>query len=155
MKKTYFLLLPLFFAFGCLGEDCDGVSCLGQPIIAIELIQNNTNVLEEAIFILDEIALEGENTETFELTIAAIEFLDDANQVSTKTVLFISNSDWEPIQYDLNLELASDFSVPITTDIGLSQGDCCGGIPLLESLAIDGEAIPENELYNVHLVELN
>lgn len=141
-KSTRYYLILLLLNFGCTlfqnEDDCSTVVCIGPPTIAFEVLQDNTNVFESDVYSLEDVFLTGEGIEGFELRLAEREFLTDNNETEIKIILFLSNDDWQPQRYAFTLNFSQDFSIPISTEIGLSEGDCCGGIPTLESLQING-----------------
>ncbi|WP_343487914.1 hypothetical protein [Allomuricauda sp. d1] len=137
IKKLLFLIFSIFLFNGCIGEvsddfDCSAVSCIGPPVFIIEVIQNDENVIENDIYSLENITISGDSSDDFDISIY------DPNSDSIPRLL-IQNNQWKVGVIEFNLNFSADFTFQFNTEIGLSTGQCCGGIPRLESLQIDGQ----------------
>lgn len=100
-----------------------------------EVLDNGENVIEDGTYFIDDITIDGTDANTFILVIQTWE-----TGSGDKTGIVLDNNSWEPKVYDINLNLASNFTIPIEIDIGLSEAEsCCGGIPRVNGIAIEGE----------------
>ena len=69
------------------------------------------------------------------------------------TLLFLENAQWEAQVYEFELNFEGYRTVDLTISIQLSTGDCCSGIPRIESYELDGNI--QSNLGNVVTIELN
>ncbi len=137
--------------FGCSEDynpfedfDCSAVSCIGPPVLFFDVIQNDSNVFLSQAYQLEDISINGNSADNFNLSI------NDQNLNSIPRLL-LQNDNWQTGTLAFNLNFADDFSFEISLEIGLSTGDCCGGIPILENIEING--VPQNlsQLYMLTL----
>jgi hypothetical protein len=137
MKKHLFALLCLLIVLSCenKGIDCSTVLCVGPPVFHFELISNDENVLENGTYTLETISVTGTDEASLILEILPVQ--TGSREI---TILQLNNRSWEPQVYELTLNLGADFSIPFAIDIGLSEAEsCCGGIPQVNAVSIDGE----------------
>ncbi len=150
MKGIVYALLGLFLLFSCdsTSTDCSAVSCLGPPVFNFEVLLNNENALENGTFTQEDISLTGTDANQFLLDLSSIR--TNSGDITT---LRLDNANWEPKTYTLQLVFGSEFSVDLQIALRLSQGDCCGGIPVLEQTTIDNSAQSGNSdgLYSIVL----
>ncbi|MDC6388803.1 hypothetical protein PP182_08925 [Maribacter sp. PR1] len=142
MKKYFVLLFALGLSLGCEENkiDCSLVLCEGPPVFLFEVMNNDKNVIENGTYSIDDITIDGTNANIFILVIQTWETAS-----GEKTGVVLDNNSWEPKVYKINLNLASDFKIPIEIDMGLSEAEsCCGGIPRVNGIVIDGERQPLN-----------
>lgn len=126
--------------------DCATVLCAGPPAIIIEVLANEENVFENETYSIEDISIEGTNANDFNLSLFE-------NQ-DAKILLVIENSDWPIGSNEVNLNFSDDSSIPVQMDIALSASDeCCGGIPRLESLVING--IVQNNVSSIYTITLD
>lgn len=152
MKKYLLLLLCFGFATSCEEStvDCSAVTCLGTPIFLFEILSDGENVIENGTYTLETISVDGTDSNSFILDIETWQ-----TGSGEKTGILIENKNWEPKVYDLNLNLASDSTIPIQLDIDLSEAEgCCGGIPRVSAVFINGEIqSPNNRTF--FTIEIN
>lgn len=137
MKKYFILLVAFGLSLGCEENkiDCSTITCLGAPTFLFEILSDGENVIENGTYPIETISIVGTDSSTFILKIQTWHTGD-----GEKTGVVVDNQNWEPKLYDINLNLASDFSIPIEIDMGLSEAEsCCGGIPRINGIVIDGE----------------
>ncbi len=137
MKKYFLLLLATGLSLSCEENkiDCSAVTCLGAPTFLFEILSDGENVIENDAYPIETISIVGTDSSTFILEIQTWQTGD-----GEKTGVVVDNQNWEPKLYDINLNLASDVSIPIQINMGLSEAEgCCGGIPRVSAVFINGE----------------
>lgn len=137
MKKGIFLYLLLVLILSCDENriNCSTVLCAGPPVFQFEIIGNNENVLENGTYPIEDISITGTDEGSLLLEIRILQF--GSGEV---TSLIVDNPSWSPQLYELTLLLGTDFSIPLEINMDLSEAEsCCGGIPEVRSIAIDGE----------------
>ena len=137
MKKYFVLLVAFGLSLGCEENkiDCSLVLCEGPPVFLFEVLENGENVIENDTYPIETISIVGTDSSTFILEIQTWQTSD-----GEKTGVVVDNQSWEPKLYDINLNLASDVSIPIQINMGLSEAEgCCGGIPRVSAVFINGE----------------
>ncbi|WP_445381310.1 hypothetical protein [Robiginitalea sp. IMCC43444] len=137
MKKQLILIFTLLIILSCDENriDCSTVLCAGPPVFFFELNSNGENVLENDTYTLDNISVTGTDEASLVLEIRPIQTV--SGEVAS---LVLNNPSWEPRAYELVLNLGADFSVPLSIDMGLTEVEsCCGGIPVVNAISIDGE----------------
>ena len=140
MKKPIFLLFVLSLLFSCDEDDidCSAVDCVGFPSLNFELLLDGQNALGENLLTLEEISLSGDHPEPTEL-----DSFNVSTSATTETqILVLSSFAWEEKTYDFNLNIGSEYTSNIVAEVErTSSGGCCGGIPFIKSLEIDGQPI--------------
>ena len=137
MKKYFVLLVAFGLSLGCEENkiDCSLVLCEGPPVFLFEVLDNGENVIENDTYPIETISIVGTDSNTFILEIQTWQTGD-----GEKTGVVVDNKNLEPKLYDKNLNLASDVSIPIQINMGLGEAEgCCGGIPRINGMVIDGE----------------
>ncbi len=138
MKSSPFVLISLFCLFfsGCnLGSDedsCATVLCAGPAQLAFEVQQGMENVFTNGSFSLQDLVLSGEIAADLEVQLATF------NTASPNSILVVSNTNWMEGSSSFEFNFPGNEPVLIQVTIQNSEGECCGGIPLLQSLQIDG-----------------
>ena len=112
--------------------DCSLVLCAGNDPVRLELLINGENALADRTYTLDNISVSGDIDEEF--TIRVLTGLRGA----TEALLEVSDPDWTPGTYSLNLQLGTDRTIPLTAEFRASTGPCCGGFRILEMLSSPG-----------------
>lgn len=131
----------------CPEDDCAAVSCLGPPVLAFNIEQDNANVFITEIYTLEDISVTGDNANDFMIGLSTF------NSENTDAILVLENYNWSTGTFQNNLVLENNIIIPLVIEIELSEsGGCCGGIPRLKSLEING-ILQENNtgLYNITL----
>jgi hypothetical protein len=152
MKKYLLLLLCLGFVTSCAEStvDCSLVLCTGPPIFLLEILSDGENVIENGTYTLETISVDGTDSNNLIIDIRTWQ-----TGSGEKTGILIDNQNWEPKVYDLNLNLASDSTIPIQLDIDLSEAEsCCGGIPRVSAVLINGEIQSANNS-TIFTIEIN
>ncbi|ASV30972.1 hypothetical protein [Maribacter cobaltidurans] len=137
MKKYFLLLLATGLSLSCEENkiDCSLVLCEGPPVFLFEVLENGENVIENDTYPIETISIVGTDSNTFILEIQTWQTGD-----GEKTGVVVDNQNWEPKLYDIDLNLASDVSIPIQINMGLGEAEgCCGGIPRVSAVFINGE----------------
>jgi hypothetical protein len=137
MKKHISLLLVFGLLLSCNDDDldCSTVSCVGPPVFLFEILNNGENVIENEAYPIEAISINGTDDDSFTLDIRTWQ-----TGSSELTGVFMNNEAWEPQVYEISLDLGSDFSIPMVIAVGLTEsGGCCGGIPKVDELRIQGE----------------
>ncbi|WP_445384155.1 hypothetical protein ACT6NV_09045 [Robiginitalea sp. IMCC44478] len=137
MKKQLILVFTLLLILSCDENriDCSTVLCAGPPVFLFELISNDENVLENRTYTLETISVTGTDEASLILEIQPVQ--TGSGEI---TSLQLNNPTWEPQVYELTLKLGADFSIPLVIDMGLTEAEsCCGGIPVVNAVSIDGE----------------
>ena len=134
-KRHVFLLIAILFTSqSCFDDqvDCATVLCAGPPSIALDILLDGENVFLNNTYSIDDVSLTGvSNSE-----IAYSLFVDAATE-NALLVLNVMSFDPESLQF--TIDLGEDFSVNMVVETSLTPGGgCCSGIPILESLEIDG-----------------
>ncbi len=151
MKKHILLFLILTISLNCDDTkiDCSTVLCIGPPVLLFEVLNSGENVIENETYTLENITIEGTDADTFVLMKQSFE-----TGLGIKTGVSIENENWIPKAYDITLKLGSDFALPVEIGIELSEAEsCCGGIPIVKSVVINGEIQSLNN-GNIFTIEL-
>ncbi|WP_422860957.1 hypothetical protein ACOKFD_09285 [Flagellimonas sp. S174] len=133
-KVSFLFLILLLFSQSCLEDevDCAAVLCAGPPSIGLEILLDGENIFLNHTYTLDDVSLTGVTTSEVRTTL----FFEPATQ---KTVLVLSLVSVNLDSFEFAVNLSDDFSINIDMDTSLTPaGGCCGGIPILETLQIDG-----------------
>ncbi len=117
--------------------DCSAISCIPslselylEPIAS----ENAENLLANETYTASDITISG--TETVEFSIQV---------VSEKSVLTLSDSEWDTGTYDYVLSVGDKNSLDLTLKLERSGGKgCCSNTLLLDSFEIDGEVQEED-----------
>lgn len=131
----------------CPEDDCAAVLCEGPPSLAFNIELENTNVFLSETYTLEELTITGDNADDFTLT------LETFNTEEPQSVLVLQNFNWTIGTSENSLVLEENIVIPLDIQISISESDgCCGGIPRLESLLINGVAQEGNNgIYTISL----
>ncbi len=138
MKMPIALLCLFVLLFSCDldGTECNVNLCAGPPTIIFEVISNGENVIENGTYDIEDILIEGDDSDRFDLSIGA--FQTSGGEITT---LELDNSNWSARSYDITLNFGSDFSAQIELVTATPEDECCEGIPFLREISIDGNTI--------------
>ena len=139
MKKLLPLVFVLVNLLSCDDDekvDCSTVLCAGPSVLTLEILQNGENIFENGVS-AEDISFLGNFPEVYELQI------EESNYNGGTKLLFVQQIDWEVTIYDFRIIVNSAQSPELSTNIGLSEGDCCGGIARISAFEVNG-AILEN-----------
>ncbi|MEO0573339.1 MAG: hypothetical protein AAF039_16665 [Bacteroidota bacterium] len=140
IKNVISILILLVTLISCDKEeelDCSAVDCIGFPSLAFEILENGTNVFEQNIFSEEDLSFSGNTPNPAELSIQE-GFLG----LESTQLLIMTSFAWEETTYDFNINIGDAHVANLIVEIEDSpSGGCCGGIPLIKSLILDGEII--------------
>lgn len=136
-KKLLSLVLSLSLLLSCLNTDqdeCAAVSCLGFVVLGFEVIQNDENVFDIGTYSLDDVTIDDTNAQT------SIELL---SSIGDTPALLIQDIDWSSAgNYNYTVSLGDNDFFTLSTTFELSQAsECCGSVPILTAIEINGESI--------------
>ena len=139
IKRIYPALFLLLLCFQCEEdiegiEDCAAVTCLANAEVVLEVLEDGENIFENGAYSLEDVTIEGDNTDDLELTLFV-------NQDS-KTLLQLRNSNWQLGLNVHNLNFENDVSIGLQIDISFigEAGGCCGKVSALDGLLINDES---------------
>jgi len=140
MKKCIGILIVLILQISC-SEDAAtdnqlACSCIGPDVIALEVLQNGSNVFEDEIYALNEVFISEENPRDFVISLQEWDFSLDGSDL--RSILIVDHRDWEERDYTFSLNISEDFIFPVGLEIIRSEGECCGGIALFENFEFNG-----------------
>ena len=137
-------------AFSCDEDaiDCSTVLCEGPPTLVFEVLQNGTNVFEAEVLDASDVSITGNAPGNISFQVAEGFFTGGDTQL-----LSLQTSAWEATSYAFEVAFGTLGSVNLEVDIELSSTDgCCGGIPFVAAMRLDGAALPNpNTVLTVNL----
>ena len=139
LKKTipYIVIIALLFSCSDDEVDCSAVDCIGFPSLAFEILENGENVFEQDLFSIEDVSLSGTVPDPSELVIQEGFFGPESTQL-----LIMTSFAWEETTYDFTINIGNSYTANLIVVIEDSpSGGCCGGIPLIQSLELNGEAV--------------
>lgn len=145
-------LLALFLLYaGCGdddGPDCSGVVCLADEIVRLEILVAGVNPLANGTYTEADITVSGKTPEPIDFAILP------AEQAGIAGLLAISSPEWEPGEYFYTIELAEDWSIPISVRFTKSKSNdpCCG--IRREILSLESSDFPTEDLISYYRVIL-
>ena len=136
-KTTLFALLVLSLNFlGCNvngnDDECANVLCAGPAVLAFEVLQDMDNVFANGTFSQIDVTLSGEISGDLSVTLGGL------TSGEPEGILFISNNNWMEGPSTFTISLPGNQSITVQVEIENSEGNCCGGIPLLASATVNG-----------------
>ncbi|TAI48106.1 hypothetical protein [Flagellimonas allohymeniacidonis] len=153
LKKILVGTILLCASFCCDEQtDCAAVLCAGPPVIGLEVLSDGQNIFESDIYDLQDVTLESTEASDFLVSLATYQNMDGEEV----TVLVLDNAQWNSQAYDITLNFSLEATANLEIQIGSSPiGGCCGGIPTLENLLIDGNPTQRNEGTGFFTLNLN
>jgi len=152
MKKLLFAI-PLFLILSmCTSDDvtdydCSAVTCAPNfSNLYLELIDDESgeNLLANETYPTSDITIWGNETIEFSIQV-----------VSEKSVLTLSDSEWDIGTYDYVLSIGNENSLDLTLKLERSGGEgCCSNTLLLDSFEIDGK-VQEEDTYLTYKIPIN
>ncbi|MFS4494437.1 hypothetical protein [Maribacter sp. 2308TA10-17] len=149
-----FFAISLLFIFSCQNKnespcniDPALVDCIGFPMLGFVITRNGENIFNENMTTIENISVQGTDLENRELSLQS-GFIPNEGPV-----LFFVDLDWDlggNYTYLITVEESDSFS--LSASFIISEGPCCGSIPILENIQINGtEAFVNTEtgFYNV------
>lgn len=145
MLLKYLVASFIFLCATCCPEDdCEAVLCEGPPDLSFEVLAENENVFINGTYSLEDISITGDGSDEVMISLA--------NSAVPNSVLVLINPNWTPESYQYELNFSDDAVVTLNVEIINSpSGGCCGGIPRLEALQINGIAQSTNGGYTIIL----
>ncbi|WP_276165480.1 hypothetical protein [Zobellia alginiliquefaciens] len=127
--------------------DCSAVLCeSGFSNLDLELVdsESNVNLLTNETYSASDITISGNETVEFSIQV-----------VSEKSVLTLSDSEWDTGTYDYVLSVGDKNSLDLTLKLERSGGKgCCSNTLLLDSFEIDGE-VQEEDTFLTYKIPIN
>ncbi len=117
--------------------DCSAVLCAGTPALAFQVLADNENVFLNNTYTIEDVSITGENSTEVTLSLG--------NSTEPESILILQNPSWVAGNYEYNLVFGNNDPITLLIDIVNSESDCCGNIPRLRQLTIDGD-IQDNEV---------
>lgn len=155
-KRFYlaFVTMILLSAFSCEGDEVCNIEpalldCIGFPSLGFVITRNGENIFNENTTTIQDIAIQGDDARNVELNLQS--GFDSING----DVLFFTDLDWArgaEHTYVINVKDTDSFS--LNTSLTISEGPCCGGIPILEEIQINnsqGAQDSQTGFYNISL----
>jgi hypothetical protein len=125
------------------------VVCLADEIIRLEILVEGVNPLANGTYTEADISVSGKTPEPIEFAL-----LSDT-QGSVPGLLALSSPEWEPGEYFYTIDLAEDWSIPISVRFTKSKSNdpCCG--VRREILSLESSDFPTEDNISYYTVFLN
>ncbi|WP_420604089.1 hypothetical protein [Flagellimonas sp.] len=149
LKKVVVVVLTFLLFSSCGGDDdsnCHLVDCAGFPALGFEIILNDENVFTKGDYTLQDVSIEGDQSDKVQPFLAPIYSVNKFN------ILVLEIKITDEGSHELTVNLADDFLMDINLNVALSpSGGCCGGIPYLTQAEINGEEYGSNPFFTITL----
>ena len=155
-KKTLVFSVAVCFLllYGCGDDDestCDIdpalIDCIGFPTLGFVITSNGENFFNNHS--IESINIEGADAQNTEF------FLRSGFDSVEGSVLFIRDSDWSSGDFEYLVALDTNNLFSINLSFELSEGPCCGGIPILNSISINNIPTERDNTNGFYLIDLN
>lgn len=133
-------LLVLFFIclhlFSCNvdgdNDECATVLCVAPAVLGFEVLQDMENVFVNGTFSQVDVSFNGTISGNLRATLGSL------SSGEPESILFVSNSNWMEGSSSFEINFPDNESIAVQVEIENSEGTCCGGIPLLASVVVNG-----------------
>mgnify|MGYP000029013704 CR=1 FL=1 len=135
-------------------ETCDIdpglIDCVGFPSVGFVVTRNGENIFNENTTTIEDIDVQGDDASNSELT------LRTGFNTTDGPVLFFTDLDWQNggmHGYIIDVEGIDEFS--FNTTLSISEGPCCGGIPLMDTILINNMQMEFDSVSGFYEISLN
>lgn len=151
------ITILVLFMFGCEDKNNDAcdidpalLDCIGFPSLGFVITRNGENIFNENTITIQDIDIQGDDAPNGRLN------LQSGFDSTNSPVLFFSDSDWSlggNHTYVITVEDTDSFS--LNTSFTISEGPCCGGIPILENIQINDIQVEQDPISGFYIISLD